>query len=546
MAPRQSIPIPCLRGVNVSSHSKGMPFNPVDSGPQGSYLPPQHVFEPFGKHSVSAGLECISSLGFNCIRLLVFLEACFTTSGGIVDEYVDGVGDFIMAAHAHRFFVVLDFHQDNYSRRLGGSGLADVFLPASLRTAHTVFKGLGESWGSQPLTDRRYWTCWMRFWDNALIDEMPGWPRMALQELYVYCVTAILQRLYARDGLFVDAIDIINEPCLPEVFAGQLLFVPWQTRARREQLIEFYARAIAGLEKTGFHGYYFLEPFNYDVSYLMRFSIGLDGCCNRVCEVLPGFDRKRLVFAPHCYQPLTNVGPSIDCIVQNHIRSQETGGFSWMVIGELGDVTYGAPEGETILDKQLRRLTSMAIPWIVWEFCPVYEASEAESRDVYRITNNIHSFPWNGEYCSIVGPDLKPLPIYINVLTHYLTHLQEGATHDRLSTNTAPFSPQQKTLYIFPRDGIDAIPICQLQRLMRLSGQKVSTWSTIQWYVITESTHVPPNTQTRQYLLDFTLSSLGFRQYVDAVMFVKQYGGIIVCLDRSLLSGAYICDLLAE
>lgn len=73
-----------------------------------------------------------------------------------------------------------------------------------------------------------------------------------------------------------------------------------------------------------------------------------------------------------------------------------------MVIGELGDVTYGAPEGETILDKQLRRLTSMAIPWIVWEFCPVYEASEAESRDVYRITNNIHSFPWNGEYCFLL------------------------------------------------------------------------------------------------------------------------------------------------
>ncbi|EFO63820.1 Hypothetical protein GLP15_1995 [Giardia lamblia P15] len=546
MALRQTVPIPYLRGVNVSSYSKGMPFNPVDSVSQDSYSLPQHVFKPFGKHSISAGLECISSLGFNCIRLLVFLEACFTISGNIANDYVDGIGDFIMAAHARGFFVVLDFHQDNYSRRLGGSGLADVFLPASLRTAHTIFKGLGESWGSQPLTDKRYWTCWMRFWDNVLIDEMPGWPDMPLQELYIYCITATLQRLYARDGLFVDAIDIINEPCLPEVFAGQLLFVPWQTRTRRGQLIEFYVRAIASLEQTGFHGYYFLEPFNYDVSYLMRFSIGLDGCCNRVCEAIPELDRKRLVFAPHCYQPLRNLGPSIDCILQNHIRSQEAGGFSWMVIGELGDVTYGAPEGETILDKQLKHLTSMAIPWIIWEFCPVYEASEAESRDMYRITSNIHSFPWNGEYCSIVGPRLQPLPIYINVLTHYLTHLQERPTHNKLSTSPTPFSSQQKSLYILLRDGINTISAYHLQRLMRLSGQTVFTWPSIQWYVITKSTHVPSTAQTRQYLRDFTLSNLGFRRYADAMVFMRQYGGLIVCSDRSLLRGAYVCDLLAE
>lgn len=531
----------------MSSHSKGMPFNPVDPFSEDGYLPPQRVFEPFGKHSTSAGLECISSLGFNCIRLLIFLEACFTLSGEVADSYIDGVGDFILAAHSRGFFVVLDFHQDNFSRRLGGSGLADVFLPTSLRTARTVFKGLGESWGSQPLTDRRYWTCWTRFWDNVLADEMAGWPRLPLQELYVHCMSVVLRKLYARDGLFVDAIDIINEPCLPEIFAAQFIFSPWQIRARREQLIDFYIRAITDLEQAGFRGYYFLEPFNYDVSCLMRFAIGLDGCCDRICEAIPEIDRQRFVFAPHCYQPLKRLGPSIDRMVHNYMRLQEAGGFVWMIIGELGDVTYGAPEGEGILDKQLERLSDMAIPWIVWEFCPVYETSEAESRDAYRITSNVHSFPWNGEYCSIVGPDLQPLPIYTNIIARYVTRPQSRLTLTRFSNPARRHCTRQnKVLHILVRDGVDTIPADRLQRLIQLSGQTVSTWPDVHWYIITDSMHVPPSAQTRQYLLEFTLSVLGFYHYLDAGLFANQHGGITVCTDQSLLEEAYICDLLAE
>lgn len=538
MACTQSIPIPRLRGVNVSSHSKGMPFNPADpSITPNNYLPPQSVFEPFGRHSISAGLDCISSLGFNCIRLLIFLEACFAPSGELVDSYIDGVGNFILAARGRGLFVVLDFHQDNYSRRLGGSGLADVFLPASLRTVHTVFRGLGESWGSQPLVDRRYWTCWARFWDNVLADEMPGWPRMPLQDLYVYCIAIILKRLYERDGLFIDAIDIINEPCLPEVFAGKFLFSRGQLKVRRRQLIDFYIDAIAGLEQVGFRGYYFLEPFNYDVSYIMRFSIGLDACCNRVCEAIPGLNRERLIFAPHLYQPLKSLGPSIDCIIENHIQAQIAGGFSWMIIGELGDVTYGAPEGEAIVDRQLKRLSDMVIPWIVWEFCPVYETSEAESRDAYRITSNVHCFPWNGEYCSIVGPRLQPLPIYMNAIAHRLPHSEEAAV---------AFTHQHKVLRIFARDSIHTIPSHQLQHLTHLAGQSVFIWPNVHWYVIADSKHVSSNAKTRQYLLRFTFSILGFRHYSDALAFASQHRGVIVCSERSLLSGAHICDLLAE
>lgn len=533
----QPIPIPCLRGVNVSSHSKGMPFNPVDPYTSNRYLSPSSVFEPFGTHSISTGLDCISSLGFNCIRLLIFLEACFTSSGGLVDSYIDGVGDFILAARSRGLFVVLDFHQDNYSRRLGGSGLADAFLPTSLRTVHTSFKGLGESWGSQPLIDKRYWICWTRFWDNVLVDEMTGWPRVPLQDLYVYCLTTILKKLYKRDGLFIDAIDIINEPCLPEVFAGKFIFSPGQLKTRRKQLIDFYIHAIIDLEKIGFKGYYFLEPFNYDVSYLLRFSIGLNACCRKVCEAIPGLNRERLIFAPHLYQPLKRLGPSIDYIVRNHLKAQRDGGFSWMIIGELGDITYGSPEGEVILDKQLKRLFEMGIPWIIWEFCPVYEASEAESRDMYRLISNVHCFPWNGEYCSIIGPRLQPLPIYINVVSQYLLDSQ---------TVTTASTYQHKVLRIFFRKGFNGISYHKLKHLTHLSGQSILIWPNITWYAITSSKDIPSNAQTRQYLSEFAFNILGFHTYLDAVKFATQHRSILICSDESLLKDEHICDLLAE
>jgi endoglycosylceramidase len=113
-----------LRGVNAGGRSKLPPFYPFDP-------------EPDFESALSRYADAIASLGFNVVRLLVIYEAAEPVRGCYNEEYL-AIYDRMVAAFAARGIrVIVDSHQDLYSRRLCGDGLPDWVLPEPYRDRPT-------------------------------------------------------------------------------------------------------------------------------------------------------------------------------------------------------------------------------------------------------------------------------------------------------------------------------------------------------------------------------------------------------------------------
>lgn len=404
-----------LRGVNVSSYSKGHPYNPFT----GEKYPPSLLhFKPFGSLNEDICIDTIRKGGFNAIRLLLLLESVYPSesidnfNAVYLDEYVafmEKVRRIIPGV-----FIIVDFHQDLYSRRLGGCGMPNFLLPKALRSVTTRISGTGASWGIKQVTDRQQYKTWKYFLEN---EE-------GSMDIYIECITRVIRYLVTKHKCCIDAIDILNEPGLPETYHGHIL-LSLDMSLRCNQLSSLYTKAVIKLTNVLMEQpvFFLLEPFNYDVSYILLKRIGLDKCVDVIMDAYrqqprsPGLPSaldlcQRLVFAPHLYQPLNYFGPSVDRILSYHLETLSASGFSNILIGELGDVTYGKKHGVTLLAEQLRGVSKLGIPWFIWEYAPTYARSFSESSVNYKQTNNLEHWPWNGEYCSIVHHDLEYGKLY--------------------------------------------------------------------------------------------------------------------------------------
>ncbi len=84
-----------LRGINLAGDSKVPPFVPSDD---------------------PADLDRIAALGFNCLRLLVVWEALEPCRGSYDWSYLDRLKSIVSEAGRRGLYVILDFHQDGFSR----------------------------------------------------------------------------------------------------------------------------------------------------------------------------------------------------------------------------------------------------------------------------------------------------------------------------------------------------------------------------------------------------------------------------------------------
>lgn len=115
-----------LRGVNFGGDCK------VPSTPNGhSYLPTDFadhrtvsfVGRPAPLDEIDSHLSRMAHWGFNCLRLLTTWEAVEHAGPSRYDEaYLDYYAEVCRRAGAHGMHVVVDFHQDVWSRMSGGDG----------------------------------------------------------------------------------------------------------------------------------------------------------------------------------------------------------------------------------------------------------------------------------------------------------------------------------------------------------------------------------------------------------------------------------------
>ncbi len=231
-------------GVNVANCAKGAP------GFTG-----WHTKEDFAR---------LQKWGFNCVRYLVFWEAVEPTEGVYDENYIDSVIERIHWMQELGLDVVIDFHQDLYSRKFTGNGFPDWTLHDD---------GI-------PFHPRSRWN--FNYFEKAVIRSYTNfWASRALRDKYVAMVEHVVRRIDTLPN--VAGVDIMNEP-----FPGMNL------RFEAGILSAFYGDMQAMWRRNAFAAPMLFEPMMYNSGGL---PTGL--------TFQPG---NRCVFAPHYYDPLCHEG----------------------------------------------------------------------------------------------------------------------------------------------------------------------------------------------------------------------------------------------
>ncbi|RKO97729.1 hypothetical protein CXG81DRAFT_6583, partial [Caulochytrium protostelioides] len=115
-----------LRGVNLCGASK-LPTNPVGSSHLSDGFWDHHEVSfagrPFPQHEADTHFRRLQTWGLTLVRLVVPWEAIEHAGPGIYDDaFIDSLIPILEAADRHGCRVVLDPHQDVWSRYSGGSG----------------------------------------------------------------------------------------------------------------------------------------------------------------------------------------------------------------------------------------------------------------------------------------------------------------------------------------------------------------------------------------------------------------------------------------
>jgi endoglycosylceramidase len=171
-----------LRGVNTAGNAKVPPFRPPsDPG----------VFDP------------LAGWGMNVVRLLFTWEAYEPSPGVYDDSYLDDYAAAVDAAHSRGLYVIVDFHQDGFSRYAltgCGEGFPTWTIPWWVIKSTPDNSARCSGWGALMIFDIGTHIAWASFHGDAI----------GARTRYLKMIERVATRLVGHDA--VIGYDLMNEP----------------------------------------------------------------------------------------------------------------------------------------------------------------------------------------------------------------------------------------------------------------------------------------------------------------------------------------------
>lgn len=270
-----------LRGINTSGDSKVPDFMPLKS---------------------ASMLDPLKALGINTLRLLFTWEAFEPTRCQYDTSYMDYYEQVVRWAAERDIYVIVDFHQDAYSRFSidgCGEGFPEWSIHSSIRRDTPDNSKSCERWGLKMFFDPSHHLTWRHFHRDT----------EGAKTRYIAMATEVAERMAKHPN--VIGYEIINEP--------------WGTRRELETLYHEVGTAIRSRHPDTL---LFIPPH----------ALSSSGA--------PSFLRKptldNIVYAPHYYDPTVLVlsswwGRSPDFVLNGMARKAAR----WNVPLLLGE--YGGP-----------------------------------------------------------------------------------------------------------------------------------------------------------------------------------------------------------
>jgi endoglycosylceramidase len=326
-----------FRGANVSGRAKLPPFLPFDD---------------------PAAFDRLAQWGWNAVRLLVMWEGVAPERGVVDESYLARVRALAEAAGSRGLHVVVDLHQDLFSRVHGGDGAPDWAVAARGKPAN------GRSWFADYALSPAVWRSFAAFWrdDDGIRSE------------FLACLRAVMTTM--RDVPMVVGYDPFNEP-MTEI-TGLVAF-------ERGPLADLYRACIRLRDELDPGRLLFLEP-----TPLAAFGLP---------TALPTLEGENLVYAPHIYDAPAIVASrympklsSFPFTLRALLKESE-----WreepLFVGEFG-VLNGVDGDARMMEHQCRMLDRHFVSWTVWHYNPTAVDWNAEDASIVEADGGER--PWTG------------------------------------------------------------------------------------------------------------------------------------------------------
>jgi endoglycosylceramidase len=330
-----------LRGVNLAGNSKVPPFRPISN---------------------ESSLDLVPQMGFNTLRL-VFIWEAFEPQRGIYNyPYLTMMRSVAAAAWARGLYVIVDFHQDGFSR-FTSRGSGDGFPPWTLSHRATPCQpdnsARCKDWALRMATDIHMHRSFTDFYADT-----------------VGVRTAYLQMLQLAAREFAQVPGVIGYDPINE---------PWGNE--RDELYPFYQDAASVIRAEHPTAILFLEGH-------VTTNCGLQ-------TRLPNPQLENVAYAPHFYKPaaiLRNSWRGMTGTINRAFAHMEAKAAEWNVplfVGEYGIPAnaYRAGDYMAYLHNQLDKIGASGAQW---NYTPGWNQDNKDG--------------WNGEDFTLIDTVGRPRP----------------------------------------------------------------------------------------------------------------------------------------